>query len=97
LYRGIEPEPTYPSEAFKKEVEEDRPHEIRTAKRIATAGLRSDFREDEESFIDEEKGLDQVRGYADFADDLEIKTLQNAATYNTINGYIKNTSRKKRC
>lgn len=40
-------------------------------------------------------GFVQHVGLADFENGYEIKTLESATSYNTINGYLKNTSKKK--
>ncbi len=82
LKTGEVPEPTFATDALRAEVERERPHEIVTAGRLKLHGIRCDF-------------VDDSAGLADFADGVEIKTLGECSSYNTLNGYIKGTSKKK--
>ena len=61
-------------------------------KAIQQGGFAGIFVQDE-VFNEETRKID---GYADLESGLEIKTLTNAKSYNTINGYIKETSKRKK-
>lgn len=95
LYEGRVPEITFETDALRQEIERDRPHEIETAKRLREFGIAPDFVVDSIEYVDEETGLVQFVGLADFASGYEIKSLESASSYNTINGYLKNTSHKE--
>lgn len=65
--------------------------ELKTAERIAKYGFDTTFVIDE---IDgEDKGV--TIGLADLKTGLEIKTLEDASSYNTVDGYIAQTSKKQ--
>lgn len=88
---------TYESEetkAFKyqnKQSIEQHEKELKTAERIAGYGFDTTF------VIDEIEGKDKgvTIGLADLKTGLEIKTLEDASSYNTIDGYIAQTSKKQ--
>lgn len=88
---------TYESEeakAFKyqnKQSTEQHEKELKTAERIAKYGFDTTF------VIDEIEGEDKgvTIGLADLKTGLEIKTLEDASSYNTIDGYIAQTSKKQ--
>lgn len=81
LGTGTIPEPTFATDGLLAETEHERPHEIVTANRLKQHGIRCDF-------------VDDSSGLADFASGVEIKTLGECSSYNTLNGYIKGTSKK---
>ena len=95
LYDGTVPEITYESEELKTKIEKEHPHEIRTANRLREHGIRTDFVVDEALIVDPTTGRDRKIGLADFENGYEIKTLLEASSFNTVDGYIKNASRKK--
>lgn len=95
LYTGDIPAITYENDAVKRKVEIENPHEKRTAKRLRKHGIAPDFAEDEVFMKDAETGQVRKIGLADFSSGHEIKTLEEASSYNTIDGYIKNASKKK--
>lgn len=94
LYEGKVPEITFETDALRLETERNRPQEIETATRLREFGIAPDFVVDSIEYVDEKTGFVQFIGLADFASGYEIKTLESAASYNTINGYLKNTSHK---
>lgn len=94
LYTGETPEITFETEELKREIEKNRPQEIETANRLRKFGIAPEFVVDSIEYVDEVTGLIQYKGLTDFANGYEIKTLERATSYNTINGYLKNTSRK---
>lgn len=94
LNRGIEPEVEFASQDLRKDKVENHMDEIRTARRLKAHGVRIRFVTDEEVYFDEEKGQQQTRGLPDLADGIELKCLDGASSYNTINGHIKNASSK---
>lgn len=95
LYTGEVPRVTFESAELEAEVRKKRPQEIVTAHRLADFGIAPDFISDSVEFTDQRTGLVQRVGLADFANGYEIKTLETASSYNTINGYLKNTSKKR--
>ena len=86
---------TYESEeakAFKyqnKQSIEQHEKELKTAERIAKYGFDTTFIIDEITIDGKQVGLPDLKS------GLEIKTLENATSYNTINGYLKSASKKK--
>ena len=77
--------------AFKYQTKQSTAHhekELKTAKRIAEYGFDT-------TFVIDETTVDGRRiGLADLKSGLEIKTLEGATSYNTINGYLKSASKK---
>lgn len=94
LNEGRVPEVTFETDALRQEIERDRPQEIETANRLRKFGIATDFVVDSTDYIDEETGFVQHIGLADFASGYEIKTLESATAFSTIDGYLKNTSHK---
>lgn len=92
LVFGEKPEVGYESEAAEAFKAKDKDHqsERRTAEALASYGFDVRFAKD---VIENEKGANV--GLPDLASGLEIKTLQSSASENTINGYLKNTSKKR--
>lgn len=95
LNTGDCPNITYENDAVRKKVEVENPHEKRTAERLRRHGIQTFFVDDEALITDGATGQTRKVGLADFAGGQEIKTLKNASTFNTINGYIKNASKKR--
>lgn len=94
LNTGDLPKITFESEALENEIMESRPQEIKTAEILRAFGVPVDFEVDVRKYINDD-GQEISVGLADFASGYEIKTLESASTYNTINGYIKNASKKE--
>lgn len=98
LMDGTIPEPSYASEAVRefktrtKQASQAHNQELETVKAIQQGGFAGIFVQDE-VFNEETRKID---GYADLESGLEMKTLTNAKSYNTINGYIKETSKRKK-
>lgn len=65
--------------------------ELKTAERIAKYGFDTTFGIDEIWDLEENR----IIGLADIITGLEIKTLEDASSYNTIDGYIAQTSKKQ--
>lgn len=95
LRTGKVPEVGYETESLRSEIERKRPWEKRTAERLSSHGVLSLFQIDEREYIDDKTGLKQKVGLPDLFGGIEIKTLGSAASRNTINGYLKNASRKE--
>lgn len=87
-------EPAFATEGLLRDVLENRPHELVTARRLGEHGIRAVFQVDEEHYTDPKTGLDQKRGLPDLEGGWELKTLMSAASRNTVNGYLKNASKK---
>lgn len=94
LYTGEKPKITFESESLEKEIRDTRPQEIRTAELLRSFGVPTNFQIDVRKYINE-NGQEISVGLSDFANGYEIKTLERASSYNTINGYIKNASKKE--
>ena len=78
--------------AFKyqnKQSTEQHKKELKTAERIAEYGFDTTFVMNEITIDGKQVGLPDLKS------GLEIKTLENATSYNTINGYLKSASKKK--
>lgn len=82
LWFGRVPEITFESDDLKDEIGRERPHELVTAERLRKHGIRCDF-------------VDDSAGLADFASGSEIKTLDGAASRNTIESHLKSASKKR--
>lgn len=82
LWFGREPEVTFESDDLRDEIGRERPHELATAERLRKHGIRCDF-------------VDDSAGVADFASGSEIKTLDGAASRNTIESHLKSASKKR--
>lgn len=95
LYTGDIPKITFDSTGLEDETRKERPQEIATANRLRAFGVATNFVKDSTDYIDPLTGFVQHVGLADFENGYEIKTLESATSYNTINGYLKNTSKKK--
>ena len=95
LMNGTTQEPGYENEesrALKYQTKQStmqHEKELKTAERIAGYGF-------DVTFIVDEVTIDGKRiGLPDLKSNLEIKTLEDATSYNTINGYLKSASKKK--
>lgn len=95
LYSGVVRNVKFSNSELEKEIREKRPFEIHTAERLAKYGINPYFVNDTRVIIDRETKQKRLIGLADLIDGNEIKTLINASTFNTIDGYIKNTSKKE--
>lgn len=94
LRDGKEPPVTFASPELEDEIRRERPHEMRTAKRLTENGVPTDFVVDVKVITDEKTGQRKLVGLADFANGYEIKTLDGASSFNTIDGYMRQTSKK---
>lgn len=96
LLDGTVPKPSYESEearAFKnknKQARKQHADELRTAERISVFGFDTTFIIDE---IEGENKGDTI-GLADLKSGLELKTLDKAARFSTIDGHIDSASNK---
>ncbi|MFC0264912.1 VG15 protein [Alloscardovia macacae] len=86
LYDGKAIPVSYTSEEVQKNVH---PAELRTATRLGELGVVPIFKQDWEVIGDTPKGL------ADLISGIELKTLENAHGKNTIDGHLKNVSKKR--
>ena len=94
LYDGTIPEPSYESEEVRefkfknKQSTNQHKRELKTSRRIAPFGFDLTFVVDEITIGGKRVGL------ADLKSGLEIKTLEEASSYNTIDNHLRDTSRK---
>ncbi len=97
LIDGTIPKPRYESEAVRefkyKNKQSTKQHEVEleTAKLLTESGFDVTFVIDE--IIDQQTGA--TIGLADLRSGLEIKTLRDATSENTINSHLKNASKKR--
>lgn len=95
LYDGTVHEPTYATAAIKKSVTETNPWEERSAKRLATVGIKPDFIRDYEWFVDTD-GIKKRRGLPDFANGVEMKTPKASKNpYGAVDNYLESCIGKK--
>ncbi len=97
LYDGTEPPISFPSAAMREETEKARPQEIRTAERLRKHGITPAFQVDFKMVRNEETGIEERVGLADWAHGVEIKTPQSADKFRTIDSYIGSASKKSDC
>ncbi|MBT1181205.1 hypothetical protein JS531_04295 [Bifidobacterium sp. CP2] len=95
LFDGTEPEITFETEALEQQIRKEHAQELDTAERLRRLGIPPHFVVDTETYFDEEKGIEQTRGLADWENGIEIKTLLDTGSKNTINAHLKDTSRKR--
>lgn len=76
-----------------KQKRRDHKEERKAANRLSGHGIKCVFVVDEKRAVN--NGIDQTIGLADLEGGKEIKSLKDASTYNTIDGYIRDTSRKR--
>ena len=90
----------YVSEAARTEkyrggvIAEDHVHELETAERLKSNGVRCVFQIDHE-YVAGDDGNPVDKGLADLADGTELKSLDGCSSRNTVAGYMKNTSKKR--
>lgn len=94
LRDGTIPEVEYETPEIEAEILKERKHEKKTAERLAENGVPAKFVADVKETMDESTGLVQPKGLPDLENGYEIKTLRDASTFNTIDGYLRNVSRK---
>ncbi len=100
LRTGKEPEIGYDkpeTKAWKTRTEQarkDHEDELKTAEALKKHGIRCTFVVDQ--YEETRDGVVHTRGLADCEGGLEIKTLREASSYNTIDSHIKQTSRGKK-
>lgn len=95
LFDGTEPDITFETPQLEQQIRKEHPQEIDTAKRLRELGVPPHFVVDTETYFDEEKGIEQTRGLADWEGGIEIKTLLNTGSRNTINAHLKDASGKR--
>lgn len=96
LYTGELPKVTYQTQELESMKRREYPHEAETASALRQFGVRCNFVVDEEYEEDENgKRTGKTTSYADCGSGFELKTTKEASSYNTINGHLKNASKKK--
>lgn len=94
LYDGTEAPITFANEDLKKEIFKERRQEYRTAQRLSKIGLPVNFQVD--TYTVQAGGQIRLKGLSDLGNGYELKTLKDASTFNTVDGYIRGTSKKKK-
>lgn len=95
LWFGRVPKVTFETRELRDEVVKDRMHELYTAARLRKHGINPAFVVDEAFVEDPATGRMRKIGLPDLAGGIEIKTLRETSSFNTVDGYIKNTSSKQ--
>lgn len=89
------PEVTFENDDVRIFKETHCPHEIRTAEKLSRFGIRCRFVDDNVQELDGNGNpTGRSLNYADLDNGMEIKVLGSASSYNTINGHLKNASKK---
>lgn len=92
---GKAPEVTFEDDEVRIFKESHCPHEIRTAEKLSKHGIRCHFVNDNVQELDRNgKPTGRSLNFADLDIGMEIKVLSSASSYNTINGHLKNASKK---
>lgn len=95
LWFGKEPKVTFETRELRDEIVKDRMHEFYTVARLRKHGINPAFVVDEAFVEDPATGRMRKVGLPDLAGGVEIKTLRETSSFNTVDGYIKNTSSKQ--
>ena len=93
---GREPRVTFTDKAVKEDILKNHKKEYESALRMIHAGVPCCFQQDFEYFVDTD-GLTKRHGKADFTGGLELKVLDSAHEYSTVDGYLKGLKKKKDC
>ena len=96
LNTGELPEITFASPKVEQEILKKRPHELRTAQRLRRQGVKCEFIEDTKTIADL-NGRNQTVGLPDLSGGIELKTLQETNSQNTIRSHLGRASRKLGC
>ena len=92
---GREPRVSFTSKAVRDDILTNHKDEYESAQRMIKVGMPCCFQQDFRTYRD---GKEEKRvGKADFTKGLELKVLKNTSSFNTIDGYLKNTSSKEDC
>ncbi len=93
---GRVPRVTFTDEVVKEDILKNHKKEYESALRMIHAGIPCCFQQDYREYFDA-FGIKQSVGKADFTCGLELKALEDTSSYNTIDGYLKNASKKEDC
>ena len=94
LLFGLIPPVSFETNELKATIVEKRPHELRTAERLSLNGVRSKFVRDHRRVVDPLTREVKQIGLADLANGYELKTLETAATFSSIDGYLRRAAKK---
>ncbi|KAA8832602.1 hypothetical protein [Bifidobacterium tissieri] len=94
LYDGIEPTIEFVNEEVKKDTEDNRPQEIRTAERMRKHGVKPYFKVDFKEVENPGTHVIERVGLADWAGGIEIKTPDRARSFRSIDGYLGSAGKK---
>ncbi len=94
LEGGGEPAASFETASLEEEIRRRRPQELRTAERLGRHGVRADFVID--AVLAGDAGDSRARriGLADLSNGYELKTLSQASSFSTIDGYLRRASKK---
>lgn len=94
LEGGGEPAASFETASLEEEIRRRRPQELRTAERLGRPGVRADFVID--AVLAGDAGDSRARriGLADLSNGYELKTLSQASSFSTIDGYLRRASKK---
>lgn len=88
------PAASFETASLEEEIRRRRPQELRTAERLGRHGVRADFVID--AVLAGDAGDSRARriGLADLSNGYELKTLSQASSFSTIDGYLRRASKK---
>jgi hypothetical protein len=95
VMEGVVPEIDSEPKELLDFIRKDRPHEERTALRLALRGYKSTFAPDTIERFDELKGMMQTIGLADTKQGIEFKTIMVAKEESTIDDYLRKAAKKE--
>lgn len=94
LKGGGEPAASFETVSLEEEIRRRRPQELRTAERLGRHGVRADFVIDAVHARDASDSRARRIGLADLSNGYELKTLSQASSFSTIDGYLRRASKK---
>lgn len=95
LFLGRAPRVSFEASELREAIASRRPHELRTARRLSCNGVRARFARDVQGAMDSVTGETKQVGLADLANGYELKTLITAATFSSIDGYLRRAAKKR--
>lgn len=95
LYEGKTPEIRYADDKWKREIKKNRPHEIESAERLLSIGIRGDLWRDYIEYRDAETGQTYRIGLPDLSNGYEIKTLVDAKGINAVDKALRDAGHKE--
>lgn len=95
LRTGKEPKVRFENRAVREDKLKNHMDEVWSCIRLRRHGIDTILVRDEVSYYDASKKMNQTRSYADLKNGVELKVLKSSTSINTLNGYLKDASKKK--